>query len=169
MLGPCPQCGLEKRRKKFLPSDPMCSSNTDADYQIIKPLCNQQTKKQRDNTILIRRVHCWCHFIPSTTSMASMKNWRYASRSPVRSKDKRDPTVSKITPCRDLKHNMLFSIRKVIKIKMKIKIKIKQLNMNCKWKRKREIRTSNNINCKRKRKREIRTSSKKISNKHFNS
>jgi hypothetical protein len=41
--------------------------------------------------------------LPSTTNMESTKNCRYASRAPLRSKDKRDPIVSKITPCRKLK------------------------------------------------------------------
>ena len=47
------------------------------------------------------------HRVPSTTNMASKKNWRYASRSPVRSKDKRDPTDSKITPWRELKDQIV--------------------------------------------------------------
>lgn len=40
--------------------------------------------------------------ISSMVHMASMKSVRYASRDPVRSSDRRGPTVSKITPCREL-------------------------------------------------------------------
>lgn len=62
-------------------------------------------------------VYVSCGVRPSITSIVSIKNWRNISRSPVRSNDKRDPAVSKITPWIELKSTgeLLTSDKNVIK------------------------------------------------------